>query len=517
MKLDIENKVQTILSHEDNNKFRDITLNITDLGELSLLAYLIQNHELLTDFKNKYDVNKLIVIDFLCNRNEKIFSKKINIDEIIEQGIEIKTSPNTKKKKEYFSIEQTPCSLVASAFYLSLFKNKEIKSLITLAKDKNDLRAILLIDMLYKSLYKPVADKTIASNQNPEQIALELLKQKHFERGLENIHDYVTSLRNLEKKVLLLTKKLERRKQAKELLSIKAEIAKYSKQFSTYRNKRDYKDFVSNIFKSIERINSIIDSYIKEKTAKLLSSINPKYKLTGNLDEDEKRCNEEDLKLAEAKKIYNWLKIESDELRGIEKQLNERKKYLRGVRDTSKSIESHIKEIDKNLISNTYSYFENITKEKVQQLLHNKQRLRDLLKSFELYREDIYLKNNVEKLSELVNKVQRDIDYKIHQIKCRIRSSLQSLNPEFESTGSIEQDFNKIQELKLSYNNAVSVYNVIGTYNQEIILKGNLIQQTEKRYQEIKEKSDIINNDKKRIEQVSEEVSALINLTLTVT
>ncbi len=175
--------IETILAHT-THKTRNIEFNRC-ISDLLILDYFIDN--LSDDFlsaavKNGKTLTELVISDYLLG-----YTPKARPDDLLTLSFEKslqyfnrRLKKKTVGKKEDITSQPRysvdPQINISALAYLHMLENVEVRRLLTEAKDKNDLKSVLMISIAYSRISNSERDPIIGEEGNLEQKAVKFLK-----------------------------------------------------------------------------------------------------------------------------------------------------------------------------------------------------------------------------------------------------------------------------------------------------------------------------------------------------
>ncbi len=369
-------------------------------------------------------------------------------------------------------------------------------SLIRNAENMDDLKAIVMVDRMIPHLRHENIEEVINSYSRPEQIFLALSKIKYDERRLKGIDDQMDDIQNVSREVMRIIDTGPSRSNAKKLLGIMENYKKIGGDFREFIGGGNYRNTVGMFFEIQDRMFNLIQEYINENTINVLDSIDYDFDLSGDFEEDVKTARR-NLKLFKVvKKRYNWFNRDKRELDNVDEVINRRLSYFSEVKRQRKKINSYGNEIRNYLKSIEDLSFDNISREQVSRLIESKKRFSCFRSELEDFRDDVYLGDSTGNLENLVIETDSAIDDKIDQLVFEARETIGSLDPNFDSTGSISEDLREIRKQMETYERVVTLYESLGRDIVEFDEKKDEILIHLKKYDSIYKRWKIILKDK---------------------
>lgn len=288
----IENILSTSKSNRPAIKY-DVQLEPTIM---LLIDYLLNNltgsqvHKFL---KEDRPFAGIFINDYLCTiLNETQFKNltSLALDEKIDficKKIE-EHPPNIRKKrisntnifiKEYQAV-------LAASFYLTLFKNENIKKLLTKAVDKNDLKAALIIDNFYNLLNQKEVEGILNQKNSIEKKAIDMLVLYNAERILEKLQEIPEKIKEMKSELRTVYSGIIDKNNLKMLSYIMQQSRYYIQECErTERNKFLVKyntpDVSQDLKFSLKKIITSVDKKIYSRNEEIKNDI---AQMTKNID-----------------------------------------------------------------------------------------------------------------------------------------------------------------------------------------------------------------------------------------
>lgn len=453
-----------------------------------------------TNAVKEKELEHLIIADYILrfekiNVNKNLFTlieDKDKTMEFLERNLTNRHFKdfNTKNGNKNFrsSVKQN----IAANQYLSLFRNikPHLTQLIHKSKDKNDLKAIYMLDVIFPSLNKKVFEELVGSNLNPEQIYLESLKIRQTSNAFESLSDAIKSSLPAD-----LTKK-----SAKHISDLKTKVEQYAQNLYYFEETKCYPRVTEKLRKKKDEILDTVNNYIQEKTNNILSSIDPNFALSDNLQYDMSVAMQNTENLRTVKKHYAWFGLDLSEVNNAEEQAKSRNEYFRGINYINDQLTHGLTEIQTLEVTLSKKSLDTVTKSSVDEMTKIERDLQKHCQDFNAWVDDHYVGQKAKQFHTKAQECLENITNKTAGAFEKANKLLASLDHAVDP--NLETEIEALYEDKKNLDYVKSVYAWFKQSNPEIT---NAESQLEKREKYLNEILDL----QLRIDEKIEEVKSL--------
>src|SRR3989344_792969 len=418
-------------------------------------------------------------------------------DRILDR-LEEALKENVQRKRKNSPGLPTVESAIAASVYEDLIKDERVNLLLTKASGINDLKAILLIDRFYDSLYEPLAERVIVSNQSPEQILAELLKQRRFEKGLRELEKDIGSLNEAEAEAKMLAKSSINRKQAQRLLGIQQFSLELASKYDKYRKRDDYTKVVKPLYDKVGLVYGRIEDFIGANTVDLFALLNPDFAPS---DEPEKDYCTIERNIGEYERVKNhcsWFERKIPELHAVGKKMKKRHEYLAKVVDAKNKVTTRMNKAAEYLLD--VGKAENsLDKNLAHRLLEIEGDIKSNPAEFRQWNEDRYLSSRVAELENMIaNCVERIENIRFYAIE-NANKALDSVEPDYGLSGKLGKDAERLHEEERKLEKGKDLYDWFGLRNGKIGALAKKLDERKNYFCKVKVAFESIEGDRKEI------------------
>ncbi|MBI4439520.1 hypothetical protein HY638_00950 [Candidatus Woesearchaeota archaeon] len=300
---------------------------------------------------------------------------------------------------------------------------------------------------------------------------------------------------------------------ANSVLRIESECTKHIHDFDSWRDDHYLSGLVKTINDTASDCIGIAARIRKDALAdsdRILNAVNPYYEMSGKLEEDEQRLAMEEGNLKRAVEICGWFGVKNEKAEDAFKSVQDRKKYFSLVRKVISSAQAEQVLISEFRGSIGNLSFQDCSKEHLENLLSHAGIFEKRYADFHQHRGDIYLKGIVESLRIEAQAAEKSIGDKKLEIIMGAKEAVLSLRPDFESTGSLDEDTRINEGQRQFYARADGILKVLGCADDRCKEAGDSIERSYASYRQLYASWKSVQEDTKRIAYYGQEAKKVI-------
>ena len=233
---------------------------------------------------------------------------------------------------------------------------------------------------------------------------------------------------------------------ANKLNGLRKNLTKTLEEVSDYLQHQDYKDVVKPIKDTYDRAISIVSDYINNHTSQLLTSIELDFEPTYDIEKDFYKASENIGKLNKARENFRAFGLDAAPL---DEKLRKAEMDFNSYEETYRDCKNLTAQIEKN--NDFLNYLKNISYESL-----TEEDLESLSSSinFSAINANEYTKELTKTLEEIIDKIKSAANTKTSEIINSAYEKAKKLNMEFESSGNIEEDIERLESLEYKFTKA---------------------------------------------------------------
>jgi hypothetical protein len=437
--------LERIIAASKTRKERNIKkLNFGNILFIEYFCQNLNNQQIHASISKGLDLFSIVSMDYYKRFGGKVAFidnfLKVDNNKLMDKFYELlsKKDPNHYKKNRDNSVGLADVeSEIVASIYMDQIRNKSLKDLIKNSTTINDLKAIMVSEIIIPGLKYNKVEKILKSELSPEQIFIKLSTIKYLEKNIENLDETLQEIENISNHSEQLMKSNLTKKNARNLIKYMDKIKTIDKNFEYFKDNENYQKAIGNFFKRIYQITNSIEHYIKSNTSNMLNSIDQDIENSNILIQDFECAKKQFDTYKEIKIYHEWFKVHSKKLIKIGERIQNKYQYLSSVIETNT-------ELDK-MFSLVHKYFKvmgdlNMDKTTARKILDIKKEVAQDSDKYEIWKDDHYLSEKVAKFYKLTEMCSQTIE---ECIKSNTEDILSTIDAKFQLSDNPHADLDR--------------------------------------------------------------------------